>query len=94
MPAHATGLGKALLAQLDDQVIHALFPNEQLHQLTVNTIATRTKLLEEIVRIRQQGYAFDLQEGVMGFNCVAAPIIIQNGAAGGREYISTHSYLG
>lgn len=80
-PAHATGLGKSLLACLQDEQVRRLFPSEELTPVTVHTRSTRQALLDELVRIREDGYALDLQEGVMGFCCAAAPIRRANGEA-------------
>ena len=74
MPAYATGLGKMLLSGLSDEQIELLYPNDSLISLTPFTIRTRQDLINQLPAIRQQGSALDLQEGVMGFNCIAAPI--------------------
>jgi len=79
IPAHATGLGKLLLSGLDEAMLDVIFPNESLLSLTPFTLRTRKELKEQIVAIKKQGYAFDLQEGVMGFNCIAAPVYHPNG---------------
>jgi DNA-binding IclR family transcriptional regulator len=79
MPAHATGLGKMLLSGMDDAQISLLYPEESLSSLTPYTLRTRSELLEQLSTIRKQGYAVDLQEGVMGFNCIAAPVYQSSG---------------
>ncbi len=78
-PAHATGLGKVLLSVLTAEQLERLLPAEELPKITEHTIASRNELLREIRQIRQQGYATDIQEGVMGFCCVAAPVYQPNG---------------
>ncbi len=80
-PAHATGLGKSLLACLANDQVCRIFPDEKLQSVTEHTIDNRTALLQELARIRDDGYALDLQEGVMGFCCAAAPIRRANGEA-------------
>ncbi|MBD2844146.1 IclR family transcriptional regulator [Paenibacillus sp. IB182496] len=72
--AHATGLGKALLADLSNEELLRLFPNEELPRLTPHTIVSRTELLMQLAEIRVCGYALDREEGVMGFQCIAAPV--------------------
>jgi DNA-binding IclR family transcriptional regulator len=79
MPAHATGLGKMLLSGIDDSGIKLLYPEESLTSLTPFTLRTRNELLQQLAVIRKQGYSIDLQEGVMGFNCIAAPIFQSGG---------------
>jgi len=73
-PAHATGLGKSLLADMDENQLCDLFPQETLPKVTMHTIDSREAFIQEIKNGRQAGYTLDLQEGVMGFCCVAAPI--------------------
>ncbi|MCS7462913.1 IclR family transcriptional regulator [Paenibacillus doosanensis] len=73
-PAHATGLGKALMSGMSDEQVRQIWTEEKLPQVTAHTIASRETLLRELEQIRRQGYATDIQEGVMGFCCVAAPV--------------------
>ncbi|WP_263707418.1 IclR family transcriptional regulator [Shouchella tritolerans] len=78
-PAHATGLGKALMADMSEQQICNLYPEESLPKITVHTIGSREALIQELKNVRKAGYAMDIQEGVMGFCCTAAPIHKANG---------------
>jgi DNA-binding IclR family transcriptional regulator len=78
-PAHATGLGKALMCGLSEEQVRLILPQEQLSKVTVHTIGSREAFIQELDKIRQQGYSTDIQEGVMGFCCVAAPIRRPNG---------------
>jgi len=79
IPAYATGLGKMLLSGLENEQLDNMYPQEALSSLTSFTIRTKSELFKQLPRIREQGYALDLQEGVMGFNCIAAPIYHPNG---------------
>ncbi|MCZ8513487.1 IclR family transcriptional regulator [Paenibacillus filicis] len=75
LPAHATALGKALLAWLEDSELETLFTEETLEPcLTPHTLRSREELLRQLTEVRDTGFAFDLQEAVMGFCCVAAPV--------------------
>ncbi|TBL75115.1 IclR family transcriptional regulator [Paenibacillus thalictri] len=81
-PAHATALGKALLSALPESEFHALFSEEALEpQMTPYTIRTRSELHSQLAEIRSVRYAFDLQEAVVGFCCVAAPVFDSRGIA-------------
>lgn len=73
-PAHATGLGKVLLAALSDERIDELYPDEKLPSITPYTLTTKTDLKKELDMIRQNGYAIDKEEGVVGFCCAAAAV--------------------
>lgn len=79
MPAHATALGKSLMAGLSDEQIVSILTEEQLPRLTENTISTRSAFLREIHDVRTKGFATDLQECVMGFCCVSSAIRRKNG---------------
>ena len=69
--AHATGLGKALLAALPEEDVPALLGSKPLTRLTVNTIGDVETLMEELSRIRERGFAFNNEETAIGLKCVA-----------------------
>ncbi|WP_328400006.1 MULTISPECIES: IclR family transcriptional regulator [unclassified Nocardia] len=82
MPAHSTGLGKALLATLEPSIVEASF-RDRLPQLTPRTICDRAELHRELTRIRhRQGVAVDNEESVTGIACVAVPIRGRGAAVG------------
>lgn len=64
LPAWATSLGKAVLAE---QPTHTL--PTQLSPLTPHTITDRDDLLEDLEKTRQRGYSIDLEENTMGLRC-------------------------
>ncbi|GCL71975.1 IclR family transcriptional regulator [Paenibacillus naphthalenovorans] len=78
-PAHATGLGKILMSDMDAEQVRRIFPQETLHKVTVHTIGSREAFLQELETVRHNGYSLDIQEGVMGFCCVAAPVRRRSG---------------
>ncbi len=79
--AHATGLGKVLLAHLTYEELLARLPDAQLPRFTSNTITTKTDLFEELAKIGERGFAVDLQEYTPGVSCVAVPICQSPGRA-------------
>ncbi|VEG51697.1 regulatory proteins IclR [Mycolicibacterium aurum] len=73
LPAYATSLGKALLAerfgaQRDEHVPAAL------KALTPQTITDRSVLDHELDDVRVRGYACDDQENTVGLRCFAVPL--------------------
>ncbi len=64
VPAHCTSLGKALLAQLTDQQVAALYPTsaEPFAAQTERSITTQAKLMKEVSRTRARGYAVNTGE--------------------------------
>jgi len=73
LPAFSTGLGKALLAELEaigEDALERHLP-EVLTPLTPQTIVDRDALRQELARVRAQGYALDRGENVPGIVCFA-----------------------
>jgi DNA-binding IclR family transcriptional regulator len=74
LPAHCSGVGKALLANLQPSELGRVVASRGLPSYTKNTITDARRLEEELGRIRQQGYSVDNEEIMEGLRCVAAPI--------------------
>jgi DNA-binding IclR family transcriptional regulator len=72
-PAHATGVGKAILAYSTSSVVQARI-DAGLPRLTVRTITTPGALQRELREIRTKGFAQDREESHVGVSCVAAPV--------------------
>ncbi|RKT86804.1 IclR family transcriptional regulator, pca regulon regulatory protein [Saccharopolyspora antimicrobica] len=73
-PAHATSMGKVLLAGMSPELLEARLRSAELKQLTPHTVTTRERLLADLAGIREQGFAIsdnELEEGLRG---VAAPV--------------------
>ncbi len=73
LPAHATSLGKALLAEHTDDELRTLLPTS-LEALSERTIADRGKFLQEMTRTRKRGYAIDNGENAEGLRCFGVAI--------------------
>jgi len=78
-PAHATGVGKALLAWTypTDEALRAwatLFG--PLPAPTQRTVASVSKLAEQLAEVRHRGYALDIEENETGVRCAAVPIFL------------------
>ncbi|MBC7633765.1 IclR family transcriptional regulator [Aeromicrobium sp.] len=71
---HCTGVGKALLAQLDEHQVHTIVDRVGMPAYTPHTLTTEPQLDAALAVIRQQGYALDEQEQETGVRCVAVPI--------------------
>ena len=74
MPAHATAVGKVLLAQLDDSELQTLYSGYDFPKRTTHTIGSFDELMEQVASVRTQGFAYDNEESSIGVYCVAAPI--------------------
>ena len=78
VPAHAAGLGKAILAQLAAEAVRKLLPR-RLKAYTDRTITDRNALLDELAIVRRRGFAIDNEEFMEGVRCVAAPVFDEAG---------------
>jgi DNA-binding IclR family transcriptional regulator len=74
MPIHCTSVGKALVAWLPEAEVKALLKEHGMRRRTSKTIVVCTRYLQELARVREQGYAVDDEENNYGVRCVAAPI--------------------
>ncbi len=75
--AHATALGKVLLAGLPDEELHEMIAEAGMSRFTPNTIGTFRQLQAHLEQVRQQGYGLDLEELEVGLCCVAVPVPAQ-----------------
>lgn len=73
-PAHSTALGKCILAYLPKYSVDNYINEYGLIAKTKNTIINPERLRKELNTIKEQGYALDNQEIVLGVECIAAPI--------------------
>lgn len=73
-PFHATATGKAIAAHLPEERVREMIKSKGLQAYTPHTIVDEVALFTELQRIRDQGYAVDNQEIVLGARCIAAPI--------------------
>jgi DNA-binding IclR family transcriptional regulator len=79
LSAHATGVGKVLLAQLPDEEVVARFGRGGLPVMTPTTYATTEALLEELALTRRRGFAIDNSEYTQGVFCLAVPVFDADG---------------
>jgi IclR family acetate operon transcriptional repressor len=80
-PIHASGVGKALLANMPEQQLAGILQQRGLARYTERSIDNATQLRAELQRIRQLGYALDDEEHAIGLRCVASAIFDENGQA-------------
>jgi len=73
-PAHATNLGKVLLADLSRERVEAIVAERGLAAYTPHTITDLPRLEAELERIRALGYAVDNEEYDDGLRCIGAPV--------------------
>jgi IclR family acetate operon transcriptional repressor len=74
LAANCTASGKALLAELPDAGVTALFPGADLPALTGRSITRRRALLAELRRVRERGFAVNREESEEGVASVAVAV--------------------
>lgn len=70
---HVSSLGKCLWAWRDIDSLRAELP-EILPAQSPKSLTTRAALLEDLIVVRQRGYALDDEESGIGIRCIGAPI--------------------
>lgn len=88
-PAYCTGVGKAILAFLDEETQTAMIAQQSFHPFTPQTLDTPDKLRAELRTIQLRGYALDRQEHEAGIICCAAPILNRAGRAIGALSVTS-----
>ncbi|MFZ0447623.1 MAG: IclR family transcriptional regulator [Desulfatiglandaceae bacterium] len=66
--------GKALLSQLSDQEIDDILSRNELRKFTPYTCTDKKRYRELIMKVREEGIAYDLEEYLEGIIAVAAPL--------------------
>ncbi len=74
MEINSTGVGKALVAHLSGVEIEAIIKERGLKKRTPKTITSHAKLMADLTRVRERGYAIDDEENSLGARCIAAPV--------------------
>jgi IclR family transcriptional regulator, acetate operon repressor len=74
VPAHCTGVGKAMLALEPDEEVRALLARAGMAAHTEHTITTPQGFLRELEQIRRDGYAVDNGEQELGVRCVGVVV--------------------
>jgi IclR family transcriptional regulator, KDG regulon repressor len=77
--AHCSALGKVLLAFKDEEQVRRIIQTAGLPRFTDHTITDEEDLIQNLVKIRKQGFAYDLEEILPDLCCVAAPIYDHSG---------------
>ena len=79
LEAYCSGLGKVLLAALQEDELESFMLEGELVALTPHTITDSGLLRRELETVRRQGFAIDDCEARMDTRCVAVPVRDQSG---------------
>jgi IclR family pca regulon transcriptional regulator len=75
LPAHATSLGKVLLAGLAPPALDDYFASGPLASLTPNTVTSEATLRRTLADVRRLGWASSEEETEAGVRTIAAPLV-------------------
>ncbi|MGN1402270.1 MAG: IclR family transcriptional regulator [Bacillus sp. (in: firmicutes)] len=78
-PMHCTSVGKAILAHIGEEEVQDILNRKGLPKHTEHTITDQDAFMEELAKVKSEGYALDLQENEYGIICIAAPIFDHQG---------------
>jgi DNA-binding IclR family transcriptional regulator len=96
LPAHASALGKVILACGDrtewERVDRDWIRGSELSALTDATITDRDKFFEHLRGAAGLGFALDLEESACGLCCVAAPVRDASGSVVGALSVSAPAF--
>ena len=79
---HYNSGGKAILAHLPESEVRHVVDTHGLPARTSNTITDPERLLAELDRVREQGYALNLSEDLDGIHAVGVPLTVDGEVRG------------
>ncbi|WP_416361377.1 IclR family transcriptional regulator domain-containing protein [Marinobacter sp.] len=91
LPAVYTSMGRVLLGQLTDKELDDFLDSIELNPSTPNAIKAKAPLKQEILSVRQQGFAIVDQELDSGLRSVAVPVYTSSNVLLGALNISTNA---
>jgi DNA-binding IclR family transcriptional regulator len=89
MPLLSCASGKFLLAQMPEEQVDVLYPEESLPRVTVNSVSTKTELKAMFPGIREAGYAVNDDEYAEGISGIGTGV-----ADAGGDYVAALSIAG
>ena len=88
-PAHATSMGRVLLASLPEEAVASVLAQDPPRALTGRTIVDTDDLLAELGRVKEQGWALVDGELEIGLRSVAVPVHGRDGSVVAAVNVST-----
>jgi DNA-binding IclR family transcriptional regulator len=74
IPLYCTGLGKVMLAFYKIDLLESILSDQIFVEFTTHTVKNKNALMEQLRKIRKDGYFIDFEEYIEGLICIAAPI--------------------
>ncbi len=74
VPAHCTGIGKAMIAYVSNEVFDRQISSKTLWKYNKNTIILMRKLKQDLEDTKKRGYSVSNEESQIGFRGIGAPV--------------------
>ena len=81
IPLYCSGVGKAMVAGMDEWEIEEIWNNSEIVRLTPFTVTDYDDFKAELQEIRERGYALDNEENETGVRCIACSLKEPMGSA-------------
>ena len=91
LPAHATSMGKVLLAYLPSDELGRYFASVEREALTTNTIVAERALRKVLSEVRENGWAVADEESELGVRSAAVPLVGRDGEVHAAINVSAHA---
>ncbi|MGL4851808.1 MAG: IclR family transcriptional regulator [Phocaeicola sp.] len=85
---HSSAGGKAILAYVDDSLREHYLGRMNFERYTHTTITSRRAFLNELEKVKLQGYAIDNEESLLGVVCVGVPLLNYDNQVVGAIWVS------
>ncbi len=79
LPAHASSMGRAILAQMSREVVDEIFAGADLFAVTAVTPTTLGALHAELGKVRESGFVDSRSSYEQGIDSIAAPVFDHSG---------------
>lgn len=80
LPFHASACGKILLSELPEPILGEVLKTLTFPRMTARTITDEAAFREELLRVRENGFALDAHESQDEGFCIAVPVRSDEGA--------------
>lgn len=85
---HCSAPGKAMMAYLPENIRNSYLAKMTYDGYNDNTIRDEATYLKELEKVREQGYALDMEEELHGVVCVGAPVFNYSNTPCGSVWFS------
>ncbi|MBU9735048.1 IclR family transcriptional regulator [Diplocloster agilis] len=92
--AHVTAMGKAVYANMPQEVVRGIITQYGWRPCTKKSITNFQDLFEELKKTNQRGYSLDCEENSVGSWCIGAPVFKSGGeVVGALSATGTTEYM-